>query len=179
MTELEEKIYANGSTKLSQTLAKGITLINEFVLAILRKERVHAVKNNYITDDNYFIVDEDELSYHTGLSVDVICNVIRNLQRRKVIHGKRVEDFDLVRIDDEKIIELVKDFEIDEPNTFGSWDKDLKKVQKNIHKLDLIRKENNYGAETITNTKNNELKITRTIKKDNSNDKSSLPEHNQ
>jgi len=179
MTEFEEKIYKNGSIKLSHTLAKGITPHNAIVLSRLIKERDYAVENNYITEDGFFIADERELSYHTGLSQDAVCNITTNLFRRKLVQYKKIDEYELIRIDDEKIIAIVNELETDEPKDYGNWDKDLKKVQKEILKLDITKKENNNETAIDTNKKVGGLTITRNIEKDNSNDKPDMPEHMQ
>ncbi len=135
MTELEEKIYKNGSFIMSYTLTKGITPINALVLSRFMVERNYAVKNHFITDDGFFICDVKELSYHTGLSEDVICNVTINLIRRNIIQGKKIDETCLIRIDDEKIIEIVNELENEESKDYSNWDKGLEKIQKNIFKL--------------------------------------------
>lgn len=177
MTELEEKIYGKGSITLSHTLTKGITPMNEIVLSRLRTERDYAVENNYITDDGYFIADEEELSYHTGLSEDAVRASVKNLIRRNLIQGKMVEDFCLVHVDDEQIIRILEEFENEYSDYYGNWDKDLKKVQMDILKLDVARKENNNENTAYANKKIGEFKITRNIKNDNSNNDSALSKH--
>lgn len=179
MTEFEKIIYQNGSIKLSLTLAKGITHSNTIVLSRLMTERDYAVENNYITEDGFFIADERELSYHTGLSVDAVFNITANLLRRKLVQGKKVDDFYLIRIDDEKIIEIVNELETDKSNDYGNWDKGLKKVQKEILKLDIIKKEKSNDTTTDTNKKISEFTITRKTKTNNSNDEPAIPEHMQ
>ena len=179
MTELEEKIYANGSLKLSRTLTKGITPANEIVLSRLRTERDYAVENNYITENGFFIADEEELSYHTGLSEDAIRNIVSNLIRRNLIDVKVIQKYYLVCIYDKHIIRIVEELETDEPNYYGSWDKGLKKVQQEILKLDILKKENNNETTVETNKKNSGFKVARKTENVNSDDKSTLSEHMQ
>lgn len=175
MTELEEKMYKNGLIKLSHTLNKGITPINTIVLSRLLVERDYAIENEYITEDGFFIADGNELSKHTNLSEDNVGNVINNLIRRKLIQAKKNDDFCLIRIDDEKIIEVIEEFEHDYPDTFGNWDKGLKKVQKAILKLDLIRKENSDDTSN-TDEKISGHTVARNTENDNSDNISNVPE---
>lgn len=167
MKELEERISKNGSINLSRTLTKGITPMNELVLSRLRTERDYAVLNNYITEDGFFIADEEELSYHTGLSEDAIRNVISNLEIRKFVDVKKVQESYLICINDKQIIRIIDELETDEPEYFGNWDKNLKKVQKEILKLD-IKKENNNDITTGTDNKDSKLKMPPSIKRDSS-----------
>ena len=140
MTEFEEKMYKNGLIKLSHTLTKCLTPMNELVLSSLIVERDYAVQNGYITDDGYFITNEDVLSYHTGLSDDAVCAGVKNLKRRNLIQSKVYENLYFVRIDEEQIIKAVEEIEHDDKYYYGNWDEGLKKVQEKILKLDMANK---------------------------------------
>lgn len=176
MKEFEEKIYKNGLLKISYTLIKGITPINALVLSRLIEERDYAVKNNFITDDGFFIADETELSYSTGLQEEVICNIVKNLIRRNIIKGKKIDDFCLVHIDEEKIIELVSEFENQQSKDFAPLDAKLEKIQKNILKLNKSRKNEDRNDTTFTNKKFSGLKFTENIETDDPNNKSFVSE---
>ena len=164
MKELEQKIYGNGSITLSRTLTKGITPMNELVLSRLRTERDYAVENSYITEDGFFIVNESELSYHTGLSEDAVCAAVANLKRRNLIQGKVYENHYFICINDSEIIGTVEELETNDKYYYGTWEEDLKRVQEEILKLDIVKKENNNDTQTDTNNNDSKPKMPQAYK---------------
>lgn len=132
---LNDILYKTGKIEMSHTLNKGITPTNSIVLSRLFVERDFAEEHNYVDEDGFFIIDENELSYHTGLSTDMVCNSVYNLRRREIIQTKQLEDAFLIYINDEKIIEYVEEFEKENSTFFQNWDDGLEKIQKMIVKL--------------------------------------------
>ena len=139
MTNLEEVLYKNGMLKISHTLVRGITPINAIVLSRLLIERDYAVTNKYITDDGFFIADEDEISENTGIYPNVVCNIANNLYRRGIIDSKKIDDYYLIRINEEKIIEFIEELETENSFYYQNWDNGLEKIQKKISKLNIVK----------------------------------------
>lgn len=106
-----DKLHDKGSLTLSNTLMQGLNIVNELVFSRLRLEEQHAIEKNYLTEDNLFAIDIDEIKYHLSLSKDLIENVIINLYERKLITLKIINDEYYMRtnlIDTEKYLNALE-----------------------------------------------------------------------
>lgn len=131
-----DKLHDKGSLTLSNTLMQGLSIISELVFARLRLEEQHAIEKNYLTEDNLFAIDVEEIAYHLGLSIDLIENTIINLGQRKLIEGKSINDYNFVKINKENTLNFVKSLEEQEPE------------YKQYKKLSAVQREALKGKET-------------------------------
>lgn len=122
----------------SYSLMKALGIPVSLVLERIITERQHALSND-LHEKGWFCINCAEISFHIGLSIEDITVAIDKLATLNLIEARQYKGLDIVRVDEEELLNFVKVVENDKD--YKMWDYYLFPVQRQI--LYIKGEENN------------------------------------
>jgi len=135
-TYLFKRIRKKGYLMVGYTFIKALGTMTAVVLERLLTEYQHAIRHNFLCNDETFCIDLEELSFHLGLSIDELVDSIIKIRDLNLIYVDTYKGLYFVKINEEEIVNYEKTTEIE--NDYKMWDYNLYSVQSRVDNLSNI-----------------------------------------
>lgn len=145
--EYYKSIRILGYLLVGYSLLKALGLTTATVLERLHTEYNFAQRNKLI-NGGYFGIDVTEIANSLALSKNEVINSLNRLIELQLIEIPKVNGINVAYIDQEQIIQFVKD--VEKENNYTDWDNGLKSIQYSAYReLDDYFKEDDDENEII------------------------------
>ena len=146
--EYYKSIRILGYLLLGYSLLKALGLTTATVLERLHTEYNFAQRNKLI-NGGYFGIDVTEIANSLALSKNEVINSLNRLIELQLIEIPKVNGINVAYIDQEQIIQFVKD--VEKENNYTDWDNGLKSIQYSAYREldDYFKEEDDDENEII------------------------------
>lgn len=146
--EYYKSIRILGYLLVGYSLLKALGLTTATVLERLHTEYNFAQRNKLI-NGGYFGIDVTEIANSLALSKNEVINSLNRLIELQLIEIPKVNGINVAYIDQEQIIQFVKD--VEKENNYTDWDNGLKSIQYSAYREldDYFKEEDDDENEII------------------------------